>query len=139
MAAVDEYTRQGFVAFSVDIQWDPLAKKGSGGKRSTHPRAWQEAGGKSRAQWNSVALNTGLSGLVVIDIDSDDSYVEFKSAAQTAGIPLNTREAKSGSGKGGHIYFKANPGAPALKSIDNIGVFHMKAGSSKIDIKAAGG
>ena len=44
--AVDAYAAQGLVAFSVDIRWDPAAKRGTGGKSSVHPRAWQTAGGK---------------------------------------------------------------------------------------------
>ena len=59
-AAIDAYAAQGLVAFSVDIRWDPAAKRGAGGKSSVHPKAWQSAGGKKRPDWNSVAINTGF-------------------------------------------------------------------------------
>ena len=137
--SVADYAKEGFVAFSVDIHWDPAAKNGEGKKKSTHPCGWPTAGGKARAHWNSVALNTELSNLVVIDIDSDEAYVSFKKSAEAAGIDLNTREAKSGSGRGGHIYFRTILGGPPLKSIDNIGIFDMRSGESKVDVKAAGG
>ncbi len=81
-AAIDAYAAQGLVAFSVDIRWDPAAKRGAGGKASVHPKAWQTAGGKKRPDWNSVAINTGLSGLVVVDFDSDASLAAFRAEAE---------------------------------------------------------
>jgi hypothetical protein len=99
--AVDAYAAQGLVAFSVDIQWDPAAKRGTGGKSSVHPRAWQTAGGKKRPDWNSVAINTGLSGLVVVDFDSDASLEAFRTEADRRGVDVATRAARSGSGVSG--------------------------------------
>ena len=140
--AVDAYAAQGLVAFSVDIRWDQAAKRGAGGKASVHPRAWQTAGGKKRPDWNSVAINTGLSGLVVVDFDSDASIQAFRAEAKRRGVDVRTRAARSGSGRGGHLYFRHAPGKPPLRSVDNVplwGIVDPASGSSKIDVKAAGG
>jgi phage/plasmid-associated DNA primase len=140
--AVDAYAALGLVAFSVDIRWDPAAKRGAGGKSSVHPRAWQTAGGKKRPDWNSVAINTGLSGLVVVDFDSDASLEAFRAEAASRGVDVATRAARSGSGRGGHLYFRAVAGDPPLRSVDNVplwGIVDPASGSSKIDVKAAGG
>eukprot|EP00951_Prasinocladus_malaysianus_P040133 scaffold457271_cov30-Prasinocladus_malaysianus.AAC.3 len=119
-AAVHSFCALGFQAFSVDIQWDSRAKKGAGGKRSTHPRSWQEAGGSVQPSWNSVAINTGLSGLVVIDIDDDDRLADFLKEAAARGVDVSTRRARSGCGRGGHFYFRVRKNAPPIKSTDNV-------------------
>lgn len=137
--AVQTYASQGITAFSVNISWDPSAKKGKGGKRSLHPNSWPTAGGFSDPTWNSVAINTEKSGLVVVDFDDDNSYEIFKQRASDNGIPIATREARSGSGVGGHLYFRSIPDKPLLKSTDNIEIFGMSRGTSKVDIKASGG
>ena len=140
--AVDAYVAEGLVAFSVDIRWDLAAKRGVGGKKSVHPKAWQTAGGAKRPDWNSVAINTGLSMIVVIDFDSDESLAAFRAEAARRGVDVTTREAKSGSGRGGHLYFRVSPGATPLRSLDNVplwGIVDPSSGTSKIDVKAAGG
>ena len=133
---VSAYAREGIVAFSVHITWDPAAKKGRGGKRSLHPTAWPSAGGFVDAQWNSVAINTELSKLVVVDFD-DDRALGRLGRAQPGPDRHITREARSG--RASAAYFRAIEGLPPVKSTDNIAIFGMERGASKVDVKAAGG
>jgi hypothetical protein len=138
--AVAGYLRDGLAAFTLSVSWDAA----KGGKRVCPPRDWPSAAtrGHSRLSDNAVAIATGLPDfgeLVVIDFDDPASFLAFSAGASAAGIDVDsTRRAVSGSG-GTHLYYRLPPGAAPLKSTDNVPIFGLAAGSSKVDVRADGG
>jgi hypothetical protein len=138
--AVDEYrSARGWATFSVHLRWDPAAKQGAGAKHIQFPPAWKSNDASSISpEWNGVAVDTGKSGLVVLDFDGERGLE--MAARLRAHLPaFETLTARSGSG-GEHWYFCADADpARALRNATHVPLFDRVRNDSNVDLRADGG
>ena len=129
--ALREYRARAWTAFSVDLAWDA-----SRGKKTARfpPGGWAKNGDHTNASWNGVAIDTGKSGLVVLDFDGPRG-LEMAARIRAALPPFVTREVISGSG-GRHWYFAADAESPMSNTA---GARFFGEEASGVDVRGVGG
>ncbi|BBY06018.1 bifunctional DNA primase/polymerase [Mycobacterium noviomagense] len=127
---VQQYAALGYCCTPASVELD-----GNGKKRVSYPSDWSRRVFEDPADWagwDAIAINTGLSGLVVVDIDTSHGKNGFESL-EAAGVELPSTPLVIATQSGGrHFYYRA-PEDTEVRSGANV------LGMVGVDIRASGG
>lgn len=121
-----EYARRGWYVIPCRIE----GVDANGKKITKLPKGWQHVGSldvatirgwfgsPSGGYWTSVGIDTGRSGLVVVDLDATHGKEGINAWAALGGMTASYTVATPTGGI--HLYFRADPERPVKASADEI-------------------